>query len=138
MLLRIVFTLLALSFSHLCSANITAKPASCPRVEVIKAQGLTQAGLSMGGQDYIVYHVSHYDLNQKWAFALAYIGANSEQEAVHVGNKMLSTLSGNPGPLPDDHNDGWLCHYDIGNQTMAFAYTGENLPLSLMMHQYKG
>ncbi|KTD24054.1 MULTISPECIES: DUF4949 domain-containing protein [Legionella] len=112
-----------------------AAPKKCPSANAIKMEGVSMA-MELFPRVYYAYHVSEYDTNEPWFFAVGLFASNSKTEAIAEGNKQLPSLMGNPTPLRVE--DYWFCDYDINGEFAAVAvYTDTgNAPLKIKQFFY--
>ena len=124
--------LLALSLVNACvltdAANASSqKPTKCPSVSALQTIRIQKNDLfeikpgrwtccNANGFPYYVdgtwgmrKFVSHYDTNDKWAFSLHEIQANSAEESLKKFNKDLYTLTFAYGPTKAMQS--WYCSY---------------------------
>ncbi|TAL64767.1 MAG: DUF4949 domain-containing protein [Legionella sp.] len=94
-----------------------AKPMQCPSLASIKAEGLTYAEEIYEGL-YLDYSMSNYDTETNWFFLMGPIRADSTENAITEGNKVLATLSGTATPETDEEGD-IVCEYNSGNAELG-------------------
>lgn len=93
-------------------------PEKCPSISEIKGEGLSYV-TEFGSHKYLASQISHYDTEQQWIFAIAFIPAKNQEIALEKGNKLMNDVSGSPFPQ-EDHNE-WVCEYNIPGNYMAVA-----------------
>lgn len=95
------------------------KPTACPGAKAIQEEGLLGV-LPYLKNRYMVYNTSSFGTTSHWMFYMGPINANSDENALKMGKKLLSTLSG--APFPEGHDGDWFCKYKTTNQAiMAVA-----------------
>lgn len=102
------------------SGTTFASASTCPKLSVIKDTKLSFAEKSSKG--YSVYQLSAYKTNQNWSFVLNPINAESEFQALQIGNKILSKMT-KPGVIYEGNN---YCSYDTDTPMVnakAFHYS---------------
>ncbi|KTC94671.1 DUF4949 domain-containing protein [Legionella erythra] len=107
----------------LAGATYAASPnaSSCPDTGAIKSEGLDMA-MMITSDTFLTYHMSQYNTNNTWIFAMAPVPGADEDEALQEGNALLYTLSGHP--TPEDDGEGFtVCMYDLdsGSDIQAIA-----------------
>lgn len=95
----------------------TEKAVTCPSLSAIKSEGLSYAEEIYQGL-YLTYSMSNYDTDTNWFFLMGPILADSNENAISEGNKVLATLSGNATPEEDEEGD-IVCEYNSGNAELG-------------------
>lgn len=111
------------------------KPAACPSVESIKAEGITMASEIFDGA-YLDYNSSLYDTDTQWFFIMGPVLADSEDAAIVEGNKLLATASGPASPEEDEEGE-WVCEYSSDNSELGmFAVHVDQTPSPMAMSRF--
>lgn len=103
------------------------KPEVCPNISAIQAEGVTKA-VDSQENIYYTFNQSNYNTEVNWVFIIGPIQSNSPKTAINEGNKLLSTVSGNPEPK-EEEDGAWVCDYETNSSDLvAFAVlTDENI-----------
>ena len=91
------------------------QPTVCPKARAIQEAGLIGTVPYLKNR-YMVYNVSDYHTSLKWVFYMGAIKAHSNEQALSIGKRLLTTLSGHPSP-EQNHGD-WFCKYETPNSTV--------------------
>lgn len=94
----------------------------CPSVSALKGEGLTNTAM-VYPYFFLDYHMSTYDTQNNWLFAVGPIQSENEEIALEKGNELLPELIGNPSPV-EDKQGNVSCTYTLGdsNDYMAVAF----------------
>lgn len=122
-------TVLAVIGLNAPSYAMPPEPAKCPSVESIKSVGLSYASPDSDG--YMALQINKYNTNDKWLFGLTSIQASSSEEALSIGNQLLSTLFGSPIPTPISSQNIWACLYQTANGSYGVALTPINISVPM-------
>lgn len=107
----------------------------CPGIHALQAEGLHTAAEILN-DFYLTYNTSNYNTDAQWIFMVAPVNADTEETALEEGNKILSTLSGNPS-VEDVGDNTWACEYQLASQNMvAVAIHADNMLSPLSMSRY--
>ena len=99
-------------------------PSQCPDVNAIKAEGLSAVELITDNY-YFAYQQSNYNTETDWIFLIGIIEGDDEGQVLEDANNLLTGLSGNPSPEEEDDVVG--CLYDLDDEHMAIAVTGDSM-----------
>ena len=99
----------------------------CPKLSSIQAEGVQLAYMFEDGQ-FAVSQISEYGFEDaQWMFVMAPISTDDEQEALTMGNSMLSKMQGEATPVAIE--DSMACMYDTGNPDIyALAFNLYDMP----------
>lgn len=101
-------------------------PSACPDANLIKSTRMALAKELLRDM-YLTYNLSQYGTKSSWLFAMGPIPAESAEEAVDEGNKILVNLSGNPVPQKDE-DEIWTCAYNMrDDHTFAVAFQSDSM-----------
>ncbi|MFT4058043.1 MAG: DUF4949 domain-containing protein [Legionella sp.] len=111
-------------------ATFASQENVCPKLGTIQDEGLSLA-LPIFGNFFAAGQLSNFNMDSIWAFAIAPVEADSEDDAINTGNDILSGMNA-PGVVLDKG----FCVYDTGNpDTFAVAIEGEMFPI-MKIKQY--
>lgn len=100
----------------------------CPGVHALQAEGLQDAAEILN-DFYLTYSTSNYNTDAQWVFMVGPINADTEETALDEGNKILSTLSGNPA-AEDVGDNTWACEYQLASANMVAVAIHTDVMLS--------
>lgn len=108
---------------------------ACPSIHALQAKGL-HAAAKIPNDFYLTYNRSNYTTDAQWLFMIGPINADTEENALGEGNKILSTLSGNPS-AEDVGDKTWACEYQLASPNMlAVAIHADVMPSPQSMSHY--
>lgn len=118
--------LASVSCALLFAGSVYAAPMTmCPNINEIKAEGIDMA-LPMMGDVYLSYHTSFYNTENNWLFAIGPIQAESDEEAIDIGNEVLEGM--NASAIPEENGNDIVCIYETGDPDfVAVAVTNDSM-----------
>jgi hypothetical protein len=115
---------LCLVFSQTTLAGgMPDKPANCPSASALKSGGFFMAQEDQEGRGFVAFSLGTYQTPEMWGFAMGFIKAGNQMEALMKANEVLPSLKGNPKPIPVEEAKTWACLYGVNGpyQVMAFS-----------------
>lgn len=115
--------------------SMSEGPATCPSLSAVQAEGVTNASMILEGF-YLDYNASNFGTDNNWFLIMGPIEAESDEEALEEGNRLLTTLSGSASPEENENGD-WICDYNSGSQELGvFAVLAPQDMSPAKMKQY--
>mgnify|MGYP000246312774 CR=1 FL=1 len=121
--------LAAFASGLILAGSAIASNGICPELNAIQAEGISNAMEVYG--IYAAYQLSDFNTDTSWGFLIAPIDANSEEDAIDLGNDILNGMTA-PGVLMQEG----ICQYETDIPGVYALAMQDELPTAAKLRQY--